>query len=721
MKRQRKARVEQEQKIAEKELKRKLRRPKFDKGSDENIPYEFTSDMYTKPLDTKGILAEQVVTPQGNYTLLNPKGGDAWSIGALEDMRVPLYRSTAIPRQKDVVLQHLEDKAKADEFANRTSLTPERFLGLMAANVPLATGALGTVAAAPAAGNAIMEGVVNPVSDYIGSTAAGQFITKALTNPYVDTGLKSAFAGHGLNHWINEGVDGWGDAAMTALEMAPLGGLARPMWNAAKTAPKFPTAMEGVKYAYNRNPELANIGTLEDYIDYLKTVFPESKVRTLNYHMGPKGLQELKPSTGEVWNTNPNARGIYVSPETPYIQAIRKFTTARLEKPSAWTYMKRNLTPGGWNKANEIYTDIYPVMIDTRAPLHTKGGWTWGIKDEKYKSLMNEYDAIVSSGPKWYENFNRMPETILPKTEQTLILGSDADAAGFRRFMSNPQITANSVKRTKGSILDTDLLQKLMYSNKIHGKPMYPSDEGGVGFSKSVRTGIPKKEYDELLHDVIGRNVREFERAGLNDAQTSDYVSNAKRAMDNVNIGRYSNSDYVKADMRGIGGFYDSEGNFISVNTDGPFTKTKVVKHEGRHLLDHKVDDEILMPTLEESFGKDFDSDAALSTMQKVKQNQNMILYDAYDNDFVTLPSKEGYNGRLEGYSSMGREAVTTNLDARNELLGSKADWPLDVTDKIIDKASDDAIFEAVAMSNGYGQRYIKFLMDNNKLTPKKA
>ncbi len=104
MKRQRKARVEQEQKMAEKELKRKLRRPKFDEGSDENIPYEFTSDMYTKPLDTKGILAEQVVTPQGNYTLLNPKGGDAWSIGALEDMRVPLYKSTAIPRQKDVVL-----------------------------------------------------------------------------------------------------------------------------------------------------------------------------------------------------------------------------------------------------------------------------------------------------------------------------------------------------------------------------------------------------------------------------------------------------------------------------------------------------------------------------------------------------------------------------------------------------------------------------------------
>jgi len=43
MKRQRKARVEQEQKIAEKELKRKLRRPKFDKGDDN--PYSYVGNL----------------------------------------------------------------------------------------------------------------------------------------------------------------------------------------------------------------------------------------------------------------------------------------------------------------------------------------------------------------------------------------------------------------------------------------------------------------------------------------------------------------------------------------------------------------------------------------------------------------------------------------------------------------------------------------------------
>ena len=301
-------------------------------------------------------------------------------------------------------------------------------------------------------------------------------------------------------------------------------------------------------------------------------------------------------------------------------------------------------------------------------------------------------------------------------------------------FIKAPRITPeNSASMTSGIMADandfsykgltsdmSDFFEKMMYSNKIHGKPMFPSDEGIGGFSKGVQVGIPEAEYNELLHDVIGRNVREFRQAGLNDAQISNYIGNAKDAMDNVRIGMYSNSDYVKGGWEGFGGFYDSEGNFISVNTGSPLTKTKVVKHEGRHLLDHKVDDEILMPT-SESFGKDFDSDKALSTMQKVKQNQNMILYDAYDNDFVTLPSKEGFNEGLEGYSNMDREAITTNLDSRNQLLGSKADWDLDVTDKIIDKTPDDAIFEAVEKANGYGRRYIRFLRENNKLTPEKA
>lgn len=58
--------------------------------------------------------------------------------------------------------------------------------------------------------------------------AAG--VSTALANPYVDAGLTSYFGAHGLNHAISEGIDGWGDAVTTALELAPLGRLAKPLY-----------------------------------------------------------------------------------------------------------------------------------------------------------------------------------------------------------------------------------------------------------------------------------------------------------------------------------------------------------------------------------------------------------------------------------------------------------------------------------------------------------
>lgn len=58
---------------------------------------------------------------------------------------------------------------------------------------------------------------------------AGEAAYPVLTNPYVDAALTSGFAGHGLNHAINEGVDGWGDATMTALEVTPLGKVVKPV------------------------------------------------------------------------------------------------------------------------------------------------------------------------------------------------------------------------------------------------------------------------------------------------------------------------------------------------------------------------------------------------------------------------------------------------------------------------------------------------------------
>lgn len=71
---------------------------------------------------------------------------------------------------------------------------------------------------------------------WLGEAAAATNVARVPLMTWADVGLTAGFGAHGLNHWLNEGIDGWGDAAMTALEVAPLGRLARPMWNEAALA-----------------------------------------------------------------------------------------------------------------------------------------------------------------------------------------------------------------------------------------------------------------------------------------------------------------------------------------------------------------------------------------------------------------------------------------------------------------------------------------------------
>jgi len=56
----------------------------------------------------------------------------------------------------------------------------------------------------------------------------------ALANPYVDAALTSYFGAHGINDIVNGNAN-----AMTALEVLPMARLAKPLWNAGKSAVNY--------------------------------------------------------------------------------------------------------------------------------------------------------------------------------------------------------------------------------------------------------------------------------------------------------------------------------------------------------------------------------------------------------------------------------------------------------------------------------------------------
>lgn len=51
-----------------------------------------------------------------------------------------------------------------------------------------------------------------------------------------------------------------------------------------KSQEKTPHIKEGVDFVFEQNPELADIGTPEQYSAYLNTIFPDSQVKDIVYH-----------------------------------------------------------------------------------------------------------------------------------------------------------------------------------------------------------------------------------------------------------------------------------------------------------------------------------------------------------------------------------------------------------------------------------------------------
>lgn len=316
---------------------------------------------------------------------------------------------------------------------------------------------------------------------------------------------------------------------------------------------------------------------------------------------------------------------------------------------------------------------------------------------------------------------------------------------GYKKLypkITTPQITAENAaqllqqqsKRFGGDLKygTPNLFEKYIYGRKINGLSVDPfdlakqpySDSLNEQWSKDVVRGLSADAKQSLLDETIARNVRAFEEQGVDPLAIQEYRNKAAALMDDVRVGRYTNQDYIKAGKDDIGGFYDDKRNFLSVNTESGFPDGFVEKHEGRHLLDYKLDDDILMGTnaYRNNLGSDFDSDATAKAMRMAVQKQNDVLTKAYDMDFVNLPNTK-YAGSLKGYPHMERETVTTNADSRRILFDKKHanNWSLELKDKLIDKVPKEDIFDAVEQANGYGRRYIQFLRDNGKLTEEKA
>lgn len=291
----------------------------------------------------------------------------------------------------------------------------------------------------------------------------------------------------------------------------------------------------GIITGYNRNPRNLDTGSIWDYQNYLDKVFPNSKVQDIQYHVGPKGIEKLKPNinNGESyasgnWNTNPDAKGIYISPDLEYPEFIRKFTTDRIEHPSFMEYVRRNVF-NDWDAFNSKYTDIYPVKVNIQKPLYTRGTWTWGMPQEKYNNIMSEYDGIINNGTYPWQRSYRMRETIIPESNQTLILGSNEDAVGFNNYMN----TARTAQEQPTNLLldNNNGVVNSSLGNNINSGSISTTEP----FASFLNQDIVDNLYNvESLQGLKDLNMSDYQFQSIFGESKQDIIDRALKAADNV-------------------------------------------------------------------------------------------------------------------------------------------------------------------------------------------
>lgn len=181
---------------------------------------------------------------------------------------------------------------------------------------------------------------------------------------------------------------------------------------------------EGVKELFNSNPELSNIGTQEQYSQYLDTVFPDSKVKDIVYRGAEKGIENH-----------------------------RAYSHWTLRKVLAENFAKQGVN---LNKKDESNTTVYFALLNVKNLIRTIEITDKNLKNKGFDSAASfpnqkkpdgtYYDDEEANESIQFINKNLNNEITVFEPKQIHILGSNNDIQGFKKFVSSnviPEVETN--------------------------------------------------------------------------------------------------------------------------------------------------------------------------------------------------------------------------------------------------------------------------------------
>lgn len=200
---------------------------------------------------------------------------------------------------------------------------------------------------------------------------------------------------------------------------------------------------ESVNFVFKQNSELLSVGTQEQYIEYIGTIFPASIFKEIAYHgsdadFKDEGFKPIKPN----FNTRNSISGVYsFTDNKEFAQKYGKNIYAVVLDVHNPT---EESSPG--SNLEDMDEPIDKALIKIGKIQANNLEVAVGIGDEK----LNNIDGVINhiSGKDY---FNKHPKTGreygLPRQtiitvfheNQTHILGSKADIQKFKEFISNHQ------------------------------------------------------------------------------------------------------------------------------------------------------------------------------------------------------------------------------------------------------------------------------------------
>lgn len=276
---------------------------------------------------------------------------------------------------------------------------------------------------------------------------------------------------------------------------------------------------EGIDFVFEQSPELISIGTQEQYAQYLDTIFPDSKVKDIVYHVNKTGI--ISPEDG---------RKFYSTSFGSWLEELEE--------------MKGNRIPIILNITNPTTVDSYYEFSDQAKKFRESGlGDEFITPDEVREPGTDSVigrDSGQGGNEKTYVTYS---------SNQVYQLGSKQDVEGFKKFVapkqgvqelfeSNPEL-ANQVYEalgfdkstfdTKGITLSKETSIGWMFiqlNNKKIGRVKFVNngEKGQLGLSIEINEEYQNKGYGQIVHILMADLAKKDYKSNL----YSDYQNSSQ-------------------------------------------------------------------------------------------------------------------------------------------------------------------------------------------------